>query len=56
MKLSKAQYPQNDVSRSKMENVLYASTIGSFMYAKIFPHLEIAFTISTLGRYLSNLG
>lgn len=39
-----------------MENIPYASVVRSLMYAQVYKHPDIAFAISALGRYLSNLG
>ena len=37
-----------------MENIPYASTVGSLMYAQACTHLDIAYVVGMLGRYLSN--
>ena len=39
-----------------MENISYASTVGSLMYAQVCTRLDIAHITGMLGRYLSNLG
>ncbi|XP_031287215.1 secreted RxLR effector protein 161-like [Pistacia vera] len=39
-----------------MENIPYANAIGSTMYAMISTRLDLAFAISLLSRYMSNLG
>ena len=55
-RLSKFQCPQNDVERIKMDKISYASTIDNLMHAQVCNHLDIAFAISVLGSYLSDLG
>ena len=40
----------------KMQKISYTSAVGSIMYAQFSTHLDIAFIIWTLGRYLSNSG
>ena len=37
-----------------MNNIPYASTVGSLMYAQIYTRPDIAFAIGMLGRYQSN--
>ena len=39
-----------------MEAILYASVVGSLMYAQIYTRLEISFAVGMLGRYQSNPG
>ncbi|XP_057981171.1 secreted RxLR effector protein 161-like [Malania oleifera] len=39
-----------------MENIPYASVIGSLMYAQTCTIPDISFAIGMLGRYQSNLG
>ena len=39
-----------------MKTVPYSSVMGSLMYAKVCTHLDIAFVVGMLGRYLSDLG
>ena len=39
-----------------MEKVLYASVVGSLMYAQVCTRPDIAFAVNALGRYLSNSG
>ena len=39
-----------------MAKVAYSSTIGSFMYAMIATHLEIAFVVGVVSHYMSNHG
>ena len=37
-----------------MKNILYASAVGSLMYAQVCTKLDIAYAIGVLGRYQSN--
>lgn len=39
-----------------MRDKPYASLVGSLMYAQVCTRLDIAFPISVLGRFQSNLG
>ncbi|KAH9657984.1 hypothetical protein KPL70_023305 [Citrus sinensis] len=55
-KLSKSQYPDNDVDKARMQTVPYASVVGSLMYAQVCTRPDIAFPVGVLGRYLSNPG
>ncbi|RDX75507.1 hypothetical protein CR513_44602, partial [Mucuna pruriens] len=45
--------PKNDHKRNEMQNVPYASVVGSLMYAQAYTCLDIAFVVELLGRYLS---
>ncbi|KAL1312798.1 hypothetical protein AAHE18_16G065000 [Arachis hypogaea] len=40
----------------QMQNIPYASAVGSLMYAQVCTRPDIAFAVSILGRYQSNLG
>ena len=55
-KLGKSQCPSNDSERKSMENIPYASSVSSLMYAQVCTRPDIAFIVGVLGRYLSNLG
>ena len=37
-----------------MRTIPYSSLVGSFMYAQVCTHPDIAFVVGMLGRYLSN--
>ena len=39
-----------------MEEIPYASVVGSIMYAQIYIRPDISFAAEMLGRYQSNLG
>ena len=55
-KFSKGQCPHNDIERDQMKAITYSLIVGSLMYAQVCTHLDIAFVVSMLGRYLSDLG
>ena len=48
-KLGKSQCPSNDFERKSMENIPYASDVGSLMYAQVCTRLDIAFIVGVLG-------
>ena len=53
---SRSQCPQNDLERKEMENIPYASVVGSLMYAQTCTRPDISFVVGMLGRYQSNPG
>ena len=55
-KLGNSQCPSNDFERKSMENIPYASAVGSLMYAQVCIRPDIAFIVGVLGRYISNPG
>ena len=55
-KIGKSQRPNNNFERKSMENVPYASTVDSLMYAQVCTRPDIAVIVGVLGRYLSNHG
>ena len=52
----RSQCPQNDLERKEMENIPYASVVGSLMYAQTCTRPDISFDVGMLGRYQSNPG
>ena len=56
LKLSKKQCPYTYEKIREMENVPYASTVGSLMYAMVCTRPDIAHAVSTVSRFLANLG
>jgi hypothetical protein len=48
------QCPQNEWERKQMERILYASVVGSLMYAHTCTRPNISFAVGMLGRYQSN--
>jgi len=55
-KFSLMQCPKNDLERKQMENILYASVVGSLMYAQTCTRSNISFAVGMLGGYQSNPG
>ncbi|XP_073067254.1 secreted RxLR effector protein 161-like [Primulina eburnea] len=55
-KFNLSQCPKNDLEREQMKNILYASAVGSLMYAQVCTRPDIAFIVGMLGRYQSNPG
>ena len=53
-KFSLKQCPGNDLERTKMQKISYASAGGSIMYGQVCTCPNIAFVVGVLGRYLSN--
>ena len=52
--LTKSQNPSSNSEIIKMENVPYANTIGTIMYAMINTMPDLAYVISSLSRFISN--
>lgn len=50
------QCPKNELEKKQMQNIPYASAVGSLMYAQVCTRPDIAFAVSMLGRYQSNPG
>ena len=55
-KFSLSQCPKNNFEIQGMQQIPYASAIGSLMYVQVCTRSDIAYVISMLGRYLSNPG
>ena len=53
-KISKSQCLHNDIERDHMKAILYSSVVGNMMYAQVCTHLDIAFVVDVLSRYLSD--
>ena len=45
------QCQKNDFEQEQMKNILYASAIGSIIYAQVCTKPDIIFTVRILGRY-----
>ncbi|CAN6455989.1 unnamed protein product [Victoria cruziana] len=54
-KFSLKQCPSTPIKSKEIEQISYASAVGSLMYAQVCTRLDIAFIVGMLGRYLSNL-
>ena len=55
MKLSAKYSLQSDVEKAEMAKVPYASCVGSLMYAMIATHLDIAFAVGVVSRFMFDL-
>ncbi|KAL6316492.1 hypothetical protein AAG906_018195 [Vitis piasezkii] len=55
-KFNLLQCPKNEIEKKEMENISYASVVGSLMYAQVCTCPNIAYVVGMLGRYLSNPG
>ena len=55
-KFSLSQCPKNNFEIQEMQQIPYASAIGSLMYAQVYTRPDIAYIVGMLGRYLSNPG
>jgi ATP-binding cassette subfamily B (MDR/TAP) protein 1 len=53
-KLSKKQCPSTENREKEMQNISYASAVGSLMYAMVCTRLDIAQAVSTVSRFMSN--
>ena len=56
VKLSKTQNTTTSENRKRMKVILYASAIGSIMYAMLCTRPDVCLSISLAGRYQSNPG
>ena len=50
------QCPKNNFEIQEMQQIPYASAIGSLMYAQVCTCPDIAYIVGMLGRYISNPG
>ena len=55
-KLSSKQSPSNEDEKLYMQQVPYASAVGSLMYAMVCTRPDIAHAVGTINRFLSNPG
>jgi hypothetical protein len=56
VKLSADQCPKTQEEEEDMSHVLYASAVGSLMYAMVYTRLDIAHAVGVLSRYMSKPG
>ena len=56
IKLSKEQSPKTVEEREHMASVLYASTVGSLMYAMVCTRLDITHVVEVVRKYMTNPG
>jgi hypothetical protein len=45
------QCPKNNLEREQIKNILYASVVGSLMYAQVCTRSDITFVVGMLRRY-----
>jgi len=55
-KLSSKQCPQSPKEEEEMSRVLYASVVGSLMYAMVCTRHDLVYAVSTVSRFMSNPG
>ncbi|XP_074342901.1 secreted RxLR effector protein 161-like [Apium graveolens] len=55
-KFSLKQSPKNDLEGKEMQNIPYASAIGSLMYAQVCTRPDLALIVGMLSRYTSKSG
>ena len=54
--LSKSDCPTTPQERERISRILYASTVGSIMYAMTCTRLDMAYSLGVVSRYQSDLG
>ena len=52
--LSKKDYPTTSQERERMSRILYASTVGSIMYAMTCTRPDVAYSLGVVSRYQSD--
>ena len=55
-RLSSALCPQSDEKVDYMSRVPYSSVVGSLMYAIVCSHLDLAYAISAVSKYMAKPG
>ena len=55
-RLSSKQCPTSEEEKEKMQNIPYASAVGSLMYAMVCTRSDIAHVVGVVSRFLSNPG
>ena len=55
VQISKEHLPKTHEDRVLMEKIMYASTIRSIMYAMLCTRLDVAFALSVMIRFHTNL-
>ena len=54
--LSSNQHPKTNAEIEKMRGILYASAVGSLMYAMLYTRPDICFAVGMVSRYQSKPG
>ncbi|XP_062076052.1 retrovirus-related Pol polyprotein from transposon TNT 1-94 [Humulus lupulus] len=55
-KLSRDQSPKTEQDRAAMDSILYASWVGSLMYAMVCTRRDIAYAMSIVSRFIADPG
>ena len=55
-KLTAKQCPTSDVEKEQMQEVPYASAVGSVMYAMVCTRPDLAYAVSMVSRFMANPG
>ena len=55
IQLSKKMSPKTPEERNRMSSILYASTIGSIMYAMLCTRPDVAYVLGIISRFQANL-
>ena len=55
-KLSSKQCPQLPVEEEEISRVPYANVVGSLMYVMVCTRPDLAYVVSIVSRFMSNLG
>jgi len=55
-KLSAKQSSSNEIEKTDMQRVSYASVVGSLMYVMVCTRPDIAHVVGTVSKFLSNPG
>ncbi|XP_073133754.1 secreted RxLR effector protein 161-like [Henckelia pumila] len=56
LKLSASQSPENVLDKQKMENIPYASGVGSLMYSMVCTRPDLAYSMSVVLIFMANPG
>ena len=54
-KLFSKQYPQSSEEEEEMSRAPYVSAVGSLMYAMVCTRPNLAYTVSIVSQFMSNL-
>ncbi|KAM6572601.1 hypothetical protein CsatA_016681 [Cannabis sativa] len=55
-KLTQAQSPKTEVDKRFMDNIPYASCVGSLMYSMVCTRPDLAYAMSVVNRFIANPG